>query len=181
MLKVCGGRESKRTHTSGGRNQKGGLESDDAWLGGRNGATPASALDHGGSAGFSSEDHGRSKYYVYYLYLPNLPFLLPITSNMTWVLGQTAQAHASQTLKQQIWRNHKAACGGFPIFLFPKATLSPPFRGPFACSTFLRCALNLIQILFTRPVFDGFVECLEVLLGSYSAKGLNNYVCRKPS
>ena len=53
-----------------------------------------------------------------------------------------------------------------------------PFRHPFADlsrafarSIFLRCATSLIQILFTCPVFDRLVECLEVLFGSYMVRG----------
>ena len=53
-----------------------------------------------------------------------------------------------------------------------------PFRRPFADlsrafarSIFLRCATNLVQDIITCPVFDRFVECLEVLLGFYMVRG----------
>ena len=64
--------------------------------------------------------------------------------------------------------------GGCPIFFLPKTTLSPPFRGPFAGfrpQHFLEMRNKPYPILFACPVFDRFVECLEVLLGSYMVTG----------
>ena len=64
--------------------------------------------------------------------------------------------------------------GGCPIFFVPKTTLSPSFRGPFAGfrpQHFLEMRNKAYPILFTCPVFDRFVECLEVLLGCYMVRG----------
>ena len=60
---------------------------------------------------------------------------------------------------------------GLSNILSPKNNPLAALSQAFARSIFLRCATNLIQILFTCPVFDRFVECLEVLLGSYMVRG----------
>ena len=49
-----------------------------------------------------------------------------------------------------------------------------PFRRPFAGfrpQHLLEMRNKPYPILFTCPVFDRFVECLEVLLGSYMVRG----------
>ena len=75
--------------------------------------------------------------------------------------------------KAPIWGTY----GGCPIFLSQKQPFRCPFANlsrAFARRIFLRCPTNLIQILFTCPVFDRCVESLEVLLGPYMVRGLNN-------